>query len=107
MRTWWPGLAAIALAACCGAPRPSAVRDAGANRVSVRLEFEPVLRAPTVLHHAHECGESGEVPTGCTGVELTLPPGPVSFTMVVDGYRHELAVRVQTGMASVVWSLRR
>jgi hypothetical protein len=95
------------MVAACSAPAPPAVPAVpNAARIAVRIEFEPPLLAPGELHYAHECGECGSVATACTSVAWTLPPGPVALTLLADGTRHELALRIVPGMAPHVWRLR-
>jgi len=94
-------VAGLLLLAACAVDAPPAV----ASRLPLRLEFAPPLAAPAVLRWAHECGDVGEIRSGCAGVELTLPPGPVAFELVVAGVRHELVVRVAASLPVVVWDL--
>ena len=95
----------LLLGACAGAPPVAAVPGSLRERIVVQFEFEPPLREPTLLHYAHECGEQGEVRTGCSGVELRLLPGPVALAMVVDGRRRELAVTVRAGLPPMLWRI--
>lgn len=72
-------------------------------RVGVRIEFVPALPEPGELHLWHECGEQRVVRTGRAQVELALPEGPAALTLVVGGKRSERALRIVSGMATVVW----
>jgi hypothetical protein len=103
------------LLAGCAAPAAGAVDGAGpraapaapdaAERLPVRVEFEPPLRAPGELRYACESGFAGVVAAPPTGVDLRLPSGPATFTLVADGATRELAVAVAPGMAPVRWPL--
>ncbi len=94
-------VAILLLLAACAVEAPPAV----ATRLPLRIEFAPPLAAPALLRWEHECGDVGEIRSGCAGVELTLPPGPVVFELVVAGRRHELVVRVAAALPFVVWDL--
>lgn len=98
--------AVLLLLAGCKAPSEPPAPAANA-RVLVHIDFEPALPAPAELHYAHECGESGRVMTACAAVELSLPQGPVVFSLVLHGERRELALRVQPAMLPVVWNVAR
>jgi hypothetical protein len=99
--------AAVTLLAGCAAPAPApASPERASGRIHVRVEFEPPLRAPGVLRYAHECGESRDVATSCTGVDVDLPPGPVTFQLQAEGGEAQLAASVAAGMAPIVWSWR-
>lgn len=98
--------AALLLAACAAPREAGASAEPARGRIPVRIEFEPPLRAPAVLHYAHECGESLDVATSCTGADLELPPGPVTFRLASEGSQAELAASVAAGMAPIVWRWR-
>lgn len=106
-------LFAALLAACAAPPadRPEGAAattgpaPAVAERLPVRVEFEPPLRAPGELRYACESGFAGVVATPPTGVDLRLPSGPATLVLVADGATRELAVTVAPGMTPVRWRL--
>jgi hypothetical protein len=108
----WRVVLALPLLAGCSTPESRRVPDprrapdpAATARIAVRIEFEPALLAPGTLHYAHECGESGDVATGCAAVDLSLPPGPVVLTLLAAGRRHEMVLRIPTATNPWVWRL--
>jgi hypothetical protein len=101
-------LAAVLLLGACVGSGPAAETQALAPsdaRVLVHVEFVPPLLAPGQLRIAHECGERLVVTTGCTSVDLRLPPGPVAFVLQEGGTTHEFTATVAPGMAAIVWNL--
>ncbi len=104
----------LALLAACAAPPAGEPPVAGAaadaapiaaERLPVRVEFEPALRAPGELRYACESGFVGVVAAPPTGVDLRLPSGPATLVLVADGATRELAVTVVPGMPPVRWRL--
>lgn len=109
-----PGALAFALLVACAAPPAEARAGDGpaagaasdtAQRLPVRVEFEPALRAPGEVRFACESGFVGVVAAPPTGVDLRLPPGPATLVLVADGADRELAVTVAPGMPPVRWRL--
>lgn len=101
------------LACACAAPEASSAGSASAapglavvaERLPVRVEFEPPLRAPGEVRYACESGFGGVVAAPPSGVDLRLPSGPATLTLVADGATRELALAVAPGMAPVRWLL--
>jgi hypothetical protein len=112
MRTGRSLLAAALVGACGGAPPavPSATGgpapgDPTPRSVQVTIEFDPALPAPARLQVVHESGEHRDVATQCTGVALSLPPGPVLLRLVAGERSLERALLVQPGMSALAWDL--
>lgn len=108
-RAWWATCLIVggALTACAGGrglePQPAAL----AAWVPVQLGFEPPLLQNGVLQVRHEAGPVRTVATSCTGVGLSLPPGPVFLRLEVAGRVHERTLVVDPRQAEVVWTLSR
>jgi len=110
-----PAAALVALLVGCAAPpadepagpstNPGHGSVVAAERIPLRVEFEPPLRAPGELRYACESGFAGVVAAAPSGVDLRLPPGPATFVLVADGATREFAVTVVPGMPSVRWRL--
>lgn len=101
-----PAVVALLLAAACGAPpAPTGGRSPAPERLPVRVDFLPPLRAPGALWYACENGSGGSVTAACSGVDLRLPPGPATLTLKADGAVREHVVVVTRGMAPVRWQL--
>ncbi|MBL8736248.1 MAG: hypothetical protein JNL12_07485 [Planctomycetes bacterium] len=71
----------------------------------VQLGFEPPLLREGRLLVRHEAGSVLTVATGCTGVLLSLPPGPVFLRLEVTGRVHERTLVVGPQPAEVLWTL--
>lgn len=100
---WW-GVAAVAVA-CTASPPAAALRSSpeASGEVLVEIEFEPALPAPARLQAVHESGVRREVATQCTGVVLSLPPGPAWLRLSGAANAEELPVQVRAGMPIVLW----
>lgn len=96
-------LLAALVGACGGAPAvgPGELEAPGA--VPVTIEFEPALPKPARLQVVHESGATCDQMTQCTGVVVTLPPGPALLRLCCEGAWEELPVHVGSGMPAVVW----
>jgi hypothetical protein len=103
-RTAWWGVAAITVA-CAASPRAEALRSPpeASGEVLVAIEFEPALLAPARLQVVHESGLRREVATQCTGVVLSLPPGPAWLLLSGADTVEELPIEVRTGMPVLLW----
>lgn len=106
-RPWgWGGLVVwAAVAACAGARRTAAAERPAAAGVPVQLGFEPPLLQQGRLLVRHEAGPTLTVGTACTGVLLSLPPGPVFLRLEAGGRVHERTLVVESQPAEVLWTL--
>lgn len=97
----------ILAGACAGAPpaAPGVSGQTAPGSVQLTIEFEPALPAPARLQLVHESGEHCNLATQCTGVVVSLPPGPVLLRLVAGGRSLERALRVQPGMPALVWDV--
>lgn len=105
-RSWWSaGLVWAALAACAGSRRPDPEAGPSTACVMVQLGFEPPLLQEGRLLVRHEAGPALTVATACTGVRLSLPPGPVFLRLEAAGRVHERMLVVDPRQTEVVWTL--
>jgi len=72
---------------------------------SMHLGFEPPLLGDGRLLVRHEAGPSTTLATACTGVRLSLPPGPVFLRLEAAGRVFERTLVVDPQCAEVVWVL--
>lgn len=103
-------LAAGLVAGACAAPPAAApatpaptARGSLGDGLPLRVVFAPPLLAPGRFELAHECGLelAGIAPP--SGLELTLPPGPLVLWVHAGGRVEELALVVRAGAGEVVW----
>jgi hypothetical protein len=104
-RRRWLAVALLAAAGCAAPPARSGAQAPSAERLPVRVDFVPPLPWPGALWFACEAGAAGSVSAPCSGVDLSLPPGPATLTLKADGTVRELVVVVTRGMAPVRWQL--
>ncbi|MFN7587140.1 MAG: hypothetical protein ACK501_00840 [Planctomycetota bacterium] len=100
-------LVALLAGACAGSPPavPQAPRSEEPDAVPLTIEFEPALPAPARLQVAHESGERRDLATQCTGVAVSLPPGPVLLRLVAGERTLERSLQVQPGMPVLSWDV--
>lgn len=91
----------------CASPAVGPIAPPAAAWQPLRLHFEPPLPAPARLAWRHEAGIVGECTTACTGVDLSLPEGPVALMLHTAAGRREWVVRILGGESEVVWQLGR
>ncbi|MCA8949483.1 MAG: hypothetical protein KDE27_08260 [Planctomycetes bacterium] len=72
-------------AAAAAAPEPVPTSAATDDRLTLLVRFEPALPHAAELVVLHESGERLVVPTGRSGAEVRLPPGPVTLQLELDG----------------------